>query len=71
MGKRRKVGDGENPTLFEMGEAEAPASNDAVAGEDGGIKERPYDVENLWLGTSSFTAGGWAGTFYPKCLKSS
>ena len=71
MGKRRKVGDGENPTLFEMGEAEARASNDAVAGEDGGIKERPYDVGNLWLGTSSFTAGGWAGTFYPKGLKSS
>jgi uncharacterized protein YecE (DUF72 family) len=31
---------------------------------------RPYDIPNLYLGTSSFTASGWAGTFYPEGMQS-
>ncbi len=27
--------------------------------------ERPYSEPNLYLGTSAFTANGWAGSFYP------
>jgi uncharacterized protein YecE (DUF72 family) len=32
---------------------------------------RPYDFanENLYLGTSAFTANGWAGAFYPTGMK--
>jgi uncharacterized protein YecE (DUF72 family) len=29
------------------------------------IVERPYSEPALYLGTSAFTAAGWAGTFYP------
>jgi uncharacterized protein YecE (DUF72 family) len=78
MAKRRRTGDGEHPTLFEMGEAgprllgagEPHAATEGDARGNAGIAKRPYDVGNLWLGTSSFTAGGWVGTFYPKGLKS-
>jgi hypothetical protein len=27
--------------------------------------DRPYDEPGLLLGTSAFTANGWAGSFYP------
>jgi len=32
--------------------------------------ERPYFEPGLYLGTSSFTATGWKGSFYPKGLQS-
>ena len=54
-----------NPTLFEMeklGEAAKPASEQRI--------ERPYSQPGLLLGTSSFTAKGWEGTFYPSGMKS-
>jgi uncharacterized protein YecE (DUF72 family) len=31
--------------------------------------ERPYDHAQLFLGTSAFTANGWAGVFYPPGMK--
>jgi uncharacterized protein YecE (DUF72 family) len=31
---------------------------------------RPYSVPGILLGTSSFTATGWEGSFYPKCMRS-
>lgn len=55
-----------NPTLFEMDRLEKTA--------DFATKlevERPYYEPGLLLGTSSFTAAGWQGTFYPERMKSS
>jgi uncharacterized protein YecE (DUF72 family) len=31
--------------------------------------ERPYSEPGLLLGTSSFTANGWSGAFYPPAMK--
>src|SRR5260370_3043978 len=31
--------------------------------------QREYSEANLYLGTSSFTADGWAGSFYPKGMQ--
>jgi uncharacterized protein YecE (DUF72 family) len=33
--------------------------------------ERAFSVPGMYLGTSSFTAAGWDGTFYPKGMRSS
>jgi uncharacterized protein YecE (DUF72 family) len=66
MAKRRKVEPTHQPTLFEM---------DKLATADDHVAkiniERPYLAPALLLGTSSFTATGWQGTFYPKGMKSS
>jgi len=58
--KRPKVEPLRNPTLFEMGKLEQPAKlvNSLIV-------ERPYSEPGLLLGTSSFTADGWQGSFYP------
>jgi uncharacterized protein YecE (DUF72 family) len=32
--------------------------------------ERPYSLPGILLGTSSFTASGWEGSFYPKGMRS-
>jgi uncharacterized protein YecE (DUF72 family) len=60
VGKRPKVEPLRNPTLFEMGKLEQPAKlvNSLIV-------ERPYSEPGLLLGTSSFTAAGWQGSFYP------
>jgi len=51
-----------HPTLFDLGTPErAPATK----------IERPYTEESLFLGTSAFTANGWAGSFYPVGMKPS
>jgi len=63
--KRPKVEPICNPTLFEMEkleEAQKPASSRAV--------ERPCSLPGILLGTSSFTASGWEGSFYPKGMRS-
>ena len=31
--------------------------------------DRPYSLPGIFLGTSSFTASGWQGTFYPSGMK--
>jgi uncharacterized protein YecE (DUF72 family) len=58
--KRPKVEPIRNPTLFEMDKLEQAGSfvNSLNI-------ERPYSEPGLLLGTSAFTANGWAGAFYP------
>ena len=53
------------PTLFEMVKVDVlvkPASSAKV--------ERAFSAQGMYLGTSSFTAAGWEGTFYPKGMRS-
>jgi len=54
-----------NPTLFEMEKLEKVAES---ASEQ--KIERPHSLPGILLGTSSFTAKGWEGTFYPSGMKS-
>lgn len=63
--KRPKAEPLRNPTLFQMDELDEPTNslNSAKA-------ERPFSVPGMYLGTSSFTATGWEGTFYPKGMRS-
>jgi hypothetical protein len=59
-GKRPKVEPIRNPTLVEMDKPErAPQLVTSLK------VERPHSAPGLLLGTSSFTAGGWQGSFYP------
>lgn len=62
--RRLKVESIREPTLFEMEKPE-------VAGRLANSldTERPYSEPGLLLGTSSFTANGWPGTFYPVGIK--
>jgi len=54
------------PSLFELDKEEAVAP--ATAQE----APRPFEIPGtqILLGTSSFTASGWQGSFYPKGMKS-
>ena len=52
------------PTLFEM---EKPGDAAELAADLN--LRREYSEANLYLGTSSFTADGWAGSFYPKGMQ--
>src|ERR1700756_3983249 len=52
------------PTLFEM---EKPGDAAELAADLN--LRREYSQANLYLGTSSFTADGWAGSFYPKGMQ--
>jgi uncharacterized protein YecE (DUF72 family) len=63
--KRPKVGVIRTPTLFEMDKAE-----ELVNPERGTKVEQAFPVPGMYLGTSSFTAAGWEGTFYPKGMRS-
>src|SRR5260370_28504818 len=58
--RRPKVEPTQNPTFFEMGrpKCEPELVNSLKV-------ERPYSEPGLLLGTSSFTADGWQGSFYP------
>ena len=47
------------PTLFELSEQSEPLNTD-----------RPFALPNIFLGTSSFTASGWEGSFYPLGMRS-
>ena len=63
--QRPKVEPIRQPTLFQMENLEEPAE---PAGE---LKiERPYSLPGILLGTSSFTAAGWEGSFYPRGMQS-
>jgi uncharacterized protein YecE (DUF72 family) len=53
------------PTLFKMEKLEEVPK---LASELN--IERPYSLPNILLGTSSFTASGWEGSFYPKGMRS-
>jgi uncharacterized protein YecE (DUF72 family) len=64
MAKRPRVEPIRNPTLFEMDKPEQAGRlvNSLNV-------ERPYSEPGLLLGTSAFTANGWAGAFYPPSMK--
>src|SRR5215472_15356012 len=64
-GKRAKGGATGHPTLFEM-ESVPSIPEDSQQKKD----ERPTEIPGILLGTSSFTAKGWEGTFYPPGMKS-
>jgi len=51
------------PSLFDMDEPQNTVPNKIQV-------ERPYSNPQIFLGTSSFTASGWEGSFYPKGMKS-
>jgi uncharacterized protein YecE (DUF72 family) len=58
--RRPKIEPIRNPTLFEMDKLErAPQLETSLK------VERLYSEPGLLLGTSSFTADGWQGSFYP------
>jgi uncharacterized protein YecE (DUF72 family) len=57
--KRLKV---RQPTLFELEKPPEPASETNIG--------RRFSLPGIFLGTSSFTASGWEGSFYPKGMKS-
>jgi hypothetical protein len=60
MAKHPRVEPIRNPTLFEMDKLEAAGRLANTLNV-----ERPYSEPGLLLGTSAFTANGWAGAFYP------
>ena len=53
------------PTLFEMGKLEKAAELTSQP-----KIERPYSLPGILLGSSSFTANGWQGSFYPPGMNS-
>jgi uncharacterized protein YecE (DUF72 family) len=60
--KRPKPRSLSQPRLFEL----------ESVGDDSrqGATERPGEIPGILLGTSSFTAKGWEGTFYPRGMRS-
>jgi len=52
------------PTLFELAKSDAPPASQEIVG--------PFEIPGtqILLGTSSFTASGWSGSFYPAGMKS-
>ena len=63
--KRSTVTPIKDPTLFEMEKVEdapEPANPPNIA--------RPFSLPGIFLGTSSFTATGWQGSFYPQGMRS-
>jgi len=63
----RKRGDSNQATLFDIGGPRLPAG---VSTDDASVK-RLYEQDGIFLGTSGFTANGWAGSFYPRGMKPS
>ncbi len=63
--KRPKADPIHNPTLFQMEKLEEAGK---LASE---LKVKPgFSIPGILLGTSSFTAKGWEGSFYPKGTRS-
>src|SRR5713226_6895627 len=63
--QRPKVEPIHQPTLFAMQKLEKAAELTSQ------LKiERPYSLPGILLGTSSFTAAGWEGSFYPRGMQS-
>jgi uncharacterized protein YecE (DUF72 family) len=63
--QRPRVDPIRSPTLFDMEKLEVAATHANTA-----VVDRRYSLPGILLGTSSFTASGWAGSFYPKGMKS-
>jgi hypothetical protein len=53
------------PTLFETEKLEEAPE---LSGEQ--KIDHPYSLPGIFLGTSSFTATGWQGSFYPQGMRS-
>jgi uncharacterized protein YecE (DUF72 family) len=66
MPKRPKVESSRQASLFQIDKLEEPADLVSKPG-----LHRPFYEPSLLLGTSSFTATGWQGTFYPERMKAS
>lgn len=49
------------PTLFDLQESSGPTDQPST--------ERPFSLPNILFGTSSFTASGWQGSFYPMGMR--
>jgi uncharacterized protein YecE (DUF72 family) len=60
--KRPRFKSTQQSSLFELEKVAEPASPPNI--------ERPYSLPGILLGTSSFTATGWEGSFYPKGMRS-
>jgi uncharacterized protein YecE (DUF72 family) len=60
--KRLKAESTHQPTLFELEKPSEPLSQPKI--------DRPYSLPGILLGTSSFTATGWLGSFYPQGIRS-
>jgi len=60
--KHRKIESALQPTLFELEKPPEPAVQSNI--------ERPFTLPGILVGTSSFTASGWEGSFYPKGMRS-
>jgi Protein of unknown function DUF72 len=63
--QRPKIAPIRQPTLFQMEKLEEAPE---LASEP--KSERPYSLPGVFLGTSSFTATGWQGSFYPQGMRS-
>jgi uncharacterized protein YecE (DUF72 family) len=63
--QRSKAESIRHPTLFPMEKLEDPATLPNTLTGD-----RRYSLPGILLGTSSFTATGWEGSFYPKGMRS-
>ena len=63
MAKRHKIELSGQASLFERDECTAPGQKTPPV-------VRRFDHPRFLLGTSAFTASGWAGSFYPKGMKS-
>ena len=59
--KHRKIESALQPTLFELEKPPEPVQSNI---------ERPFTLPGILVGTSSFTASGWEGSFYPKGMRS-
>lgn len=59
MGSKRSI---HQPSLFELEKPSVPAIQPSA--------DRLYFLPGIFLGTSSFTASVWEGSFYPKGMKS-
>ena len=59
--KRPRLESIHQSTLFEL---EKPPELTSARKED-----RPFSLPNIFLGTSSFTASGWEGSFYPMGMR--
>jgi len=62
MSKHSRTELSRQPTLFELDE-----QNEVVAAHE---IARPFSLPDILLGTSSFTATGWQGSFYPEHMRS-
>ncbi len=60
--KHRKIESALQPTLFDLKETPKAAVQSNF--------ERPFTLPGVLLGTSSFTATGWEGSFYPQGMRS-